>query len=145
MAMAMAMATPTLRIASTSPSFLPRFLFSTPRIAHLYTRQVAVPFFPSLVLAVPAIQFGLPPLGSILEGIWESILRAVPKKKTSHMKKRHRYMAGKALKDVTSLCKCPACGETKRMHYLCPHCASKLQGMIRREAKEENKASAYSA
>jgi ribosomal protein L32 len=31
-------------------------------------------------------------------------------------------MAGKALKDVTSLCKCPACGQTKRMHYLCPHC-----------------------
>ncbi|KAL2171823.1 hypothetical protein VTG60DRAFT_1520 [Thermothelomyces hinnuleus] len=39
------------------------------------------------------------------------------------MKKRHRQMAGKALKDVTSLCKCPACGEVKRMHYLCPNCA----------------------
>ncbi|KAH6851087.1 WD40-repeat-containing domain protein [Chaetomium sp. MPI-CAGE-AT-0009] len=39
------------------------------------------------------------------------------------MKKRHRQMAGKALKDVNSLCKCPACGELKRMHYLCPHCA----------------------
>jgi ribosomal protein L32 len=32
-------------------------------------------------------------------------------------------MAGKALKDVNSLCKCPACGEVKRMHYLCPNCA----------------------
>jgi ribosomal protein L32 len=32
-------------------------------------------------------------------------------------------MAGKALKDVTSLCKCPACGELKRMHFLCPHCS----------------------
>ncbi|KAK0707003.1 hypothetical protein B0T26DRAFT_621885, partial [Lasiosphaeria miniovina] len=59
---------------------------------------------------------------SLLEDIWESVLRAVPKKKTSHMKKRHRQMAGKALKDVTALCKCPACGQIKRMHYLCPSC-----------------------
>ena len=31
-------------------------------------------------------------------------------------------MAGKALKDVNSLCKCPACGSLKRMHHLCPYC-----------------------
>ncbi|KAK4133214.1 WD40 repeat-like protein [Trichocladium antarcticum] len=65
----------------------------------------------------------IPSIPELLEGIWEGILKAVPKKKTSHMKRRHRQMAGKALKDVTSLCKCPACGELKRMHFLCPHCA----------------------
>lgn len=124
--MAMAMAAPSLRIASASSSLLPRFLSSafSPRIAQIYTRQFAVPFFPGVVVAVPAFQLGLPPLGSILQDIWESVLKAVPKKKTSHMKKRHRFMAGKALKDVTALCKCPACGEMKRMHYLCPGCAS---------------------
>lgn len=124
--MAMAMAGSSLRIAPMGSSFLPQFLSSafSPRIAQIATRQIAVPFFPSVLIAVPAFQVGLPPLGSILEGIWESILRAVPKKKTSHMKKRHRFMAGKAIKDVTALCKCPACGETKRMHYLCPYCTS---------------------
>lgn len=59
---------------------------------------------------------------SILSGLWESILRAVPKKKTSHRKKRQRFMAGKALKDVTSLNKCSACGNVKRAHLLCPYC-----------------------
>jgi ribosomal protein L32 len=58
----------------------------------------------------------------LLEGIWESILRAVPKKKTSHMKQRSRRMAGKALKDVTALNKCSACGHVKRAHLLCPYC-----------------------
>ncbi|POS84014.1 WD40 repeat-like protein [Erysiphe pulchra] len=41
--------------------------------------------------------------------LWESILRAVPKKKTSHSKKRSRQRAGKALKDVTALNKCSGC------------------------------------
>lgn len=55
------------------------------------------------------------------------MLRAVPKKKTSHMKQRHRRMAGKALKDVTSLNKCSVCGNVKRAHYLCPFC---VKGMF---------------
>lgn len=38
------------------------------------------------------------------------------------MKKRHRFMAGKALKDVTNLNKCSACGNVKRAHLLCPYC-----------------------
>ena len=77
-------------------------------------------------LALPAaVQLNIP---SLLAGIWESILRAVPKKKTSHMKKRHRFMAGKALKDVTNLNKCSACGNVKRAHLLCPYCVKgKLQ------------------
>jgi large subunit ribosomal protein L32 len=70
------------------------------------------------------ISITLPP---ILADLWESVLRAVPKKKTSHMKKRHRQMAGKALKDVQSLNKCPGCGQIKRAHLLCPHC---VRGMF---------------
>ncbi|KAL2155425.1 hypothetical protein VTH82DRAFT_167 [Thermothelomyces myriococcoides] len=122
----MALTAPVMRIASSS-SFSPRLLAptlsSTTRI-QLRVQKFSLPLLPSLTLAIPiGFQLGLPSLPSILEGIWESILKAVPKKKTSHMKKRHRQMAGKALKDVTSLCRCPACGEVKRMHYLCPHCA----------------------
>jgi large subunit ribosomal protein L32 len=61
-------------------------------------------------------------LPNILEDIWESILRAVPKKKTSHRKKRQRFLVGKALKNETALNKCPACGMVKRAHLLCPWC-----------------------
>ncbi|KAK3683423.1 hypothetical protein B0T22DRAFT_385365 [Podospora appendiculata] len=144
----MAMTAPTLRIASAGSSFLPRFLsttfFSPSRTTQLYVRDVSLPFLPSVAFAIPAgFQLSLPSLPGLLEGIWESILRAVPKKKTSHMKKRHRQMAGKALKDVSSLCKCPACGETKRMHYLCPTCASKLKGLMNKEAKGGSNATTY--
>ncbi|KAH8425684.1 mitochondrial 54S ribosomal protein bL32m [Aspergillus melleus] len=62
----------------------------------------------------------------LLSGIWDSVLRAVPKKKTSHMKKRHRQMAGKALKDVKNLNTCPGCGQIKRAHVLCPHCVASM-------------------
>jgi large subunit ribosomal protein L32 len=75
---------------------------------------------PSLAFAIPsAIQLNVP---GLLGGIWESILRAVPKKKTSHMKKRHRQMAGKGMNDVTALNKCSACGHVKKAHFLCPYC-----------------------
>lgn len=77
-------------------------------------------------LFLPALAFPVLPRLPTLDSIWESILRAVPKKKTSHMKKRHRQMAGKALKDVTALNKCPACGNTKRAHLLCPHCVASM-------------------
>ncbi|KAJ5160626.1 uncharacterized protein N7482_007630 [Penicillium canariense] len=82
----------------------------------------ALPQFPPLgflstaSFALP-ISITIPPL---LADLWESVLRAVPKKKTSHMKKRHRQMAGKALKDVQNLNKCPGCGQVKRAHrHLC--------------------------
>jgi len=123
-----------LRTAANS-SLLAPFLSSpsvtsTPsRFARAYVQNVlrfSTPFVPALGWSIPSsMQLSLPvlpSLPSILEGIWESILRAVPKKKTSHAKKRHRQMAGKALKDVNSLCKCPACGSLKRMHHLCPYC-----------------------
>jgi len=94
-------------------------ILSSSRWATFYTQEVTHPLLPTLSLGLPGIQLSLP---TLLGDIWESILRAVPKKKTSHSKKRHRQMAGKALKDVNSLCRCPGCGQTKRMHRLCPHC-----------------------
>ncbi|KAL1586704.1 hypothetical protein WHR41_04484 [Cladosporium halotolerans] len=67
------------------------------------------------------------PIPGILDALWEGILKAVPKKKTSHMKKRHRQMAGKGLKDVTALNKCSACGQLKRAHVLCPYCVQSIK------------------
>ncbi|RJE25632.1 hypothetical protein PHISCL_02025 [Aspergillus sclerotialis] len=76
-------------------------------------------FFPSITISLNVPGF--------LSDIWESILRAVPKKKTSHMKKRHRQMAGKALKDVKNLRTCPGCGQMKRSHVLCPYCVQDIK------------------
>lgn len=72
-----------------------------------------------LTLSLPAISLNIP---GLFADIWEGVLRAVPKKKTSHMKRRHRQLAGKALKDVKSINSCPACGQPKRAHHLCPSC-----------------------
>ncbi|KAL1888963.1 Ski complex subunit Rec14 [Sporothrix stenoceras] len=104
----------------------------TGRIASLFAHRLAAA---PVLSAIPAISLALPSLPSLpslLGDIWESILRAVPKKKTSHSKKRSRQMAGKALKDVTSLCKCPACGRTKRMHRICPHCMETIRDMMKK-------------
>ena len=76
---------------------------------------------------LPSIAIRLGALPSYLSDLWESLLRAVPKKKTSHRKKRQRFLAGKALKDVNNLNKCSACGNVKRAHLLCPYC---VQGMV---------------
>lgn len=107
-------------------AFLPRLstptVSNTSRFSTIYARKLSLPLLPSLAFTIPsAIQLNVP---GIIEGLWESILRAVPKKKTSHMKKRHRQMAGKALKDVTALNKCSACGHVKRAHLLCPYCVN---------------------
>ncbi|PYI18800.1 WD domain-containing protein [Aspergillus japonicus CBS 114.51] len=76
------------------------------------------------LLRPAAVTLNIP---GILSDIWESVLRAVPKKKTSHMKKRHRQMAGKALKDVKSLSTCSGCGQIKRSHVLCPNCVASIK------------------
>ncbi|PQE26328.1 ribosomal l32p family protein [Rutstroemia sp. NJR-2017a BBW] len=121
-------------------SFLPRLAPQTVSIASrsiaLYSRQLSHPLLPAF--AIPsAIHLNVP---GLLEGLWESILKAVPKKKTSHMKKRHRQMAGKGLKDVTSLNRCSACGHIKRAHLLCPYCVNgedpKIKMMFKGNAKQ---------
>ncbi|CAG8976509.1 hypothetical protein HYALB_00006006 [Hymenoscyphus albidus] len=124
-----AMASAHVSTRSILSYFLPRLststVSSTFRHTTFYSRQLSHPFLPSISLALPAsIQLNVP---GIVEGIWESILRAVPKNKTSHSKKRSRQMAGKGLKDVTSLNKCSVCGNIKRAHLLCPFCVKEIQ------------------
>lgn len=54
--------------------------------------------------------------------VWDGILLwAVPKKRTSHSKKRMR-MAHKYLKPKRHYLPCPKCGGLKLMHTLCGHC-----------------------
>ncbi|KAH7407923.1 hypothetical protein BKA64DRAFT_597781 [Cadophora sp. MPI-SDFR-AT-0126] len=119
--------------SSILSSFLPRLstasMSNASRFTTLYSKQLSLPIIPSLAFAIPsAIHLNVP---GLLEGIRESILRAVPKKKTSHMKKRTRQMAGKGLKDVTALNKCSACGHLKRAHLLCPYCVAELKDMFK--------------
>ncbi|KAI2632204.1 hypothetical protein GGR54DRAFT_582543 [Hypoxylon sp. NC1633] len=135
----MAVAIQQLRMASIFSSLFPRIAsttFNTSfRSTVIYTQQVQrSPFLSisSLAIAIPAAISTIP---SLLGDIWEGILRAVPKKKTSHMKKRHRQMAGKALKDVTALNKCPACGGVKKMHTLCSNCMGRIGAMLERDFK----------
>jgi ribosomal protein L32 len=112
--MAMALSAARSGTLSTLASFLPR---------------ITLPAF-----AVPlAIHLNLP---TLLPGIFESILRAVPKKKQSHSRKRMRQLAGKALQDVTALNKCAACGRTKRAHILCPYCVADIKNMWLGKAKK---------
>jgi large subunit ribosomal protein L32 len=120
------MASAHITTRSILSSFLPRFsqpaVSKASRFTTLYSRQLSTPLLPSLNLAIPsAISLNIP---GLIEGLWESILRAVPKKKTSHSKGRSRRLAGKALKDVTNLVKCPGCGSVKRAHVLCPFCVA---------------------
>lgn len=110
-------------MAAISATLLPRMFlptaFSAPRWATYYTQMFAPRILPSLSIALPSITLGIP---ALLGDIWESVLRAAPKKKPSHSRRRHKQMAGKALKDVNNLCKCPGCGQPKRTHRLCQDC-----------------------
>ncbi|GAB1215971.1 hypothetical protein ATERTT37_005170 [Aspergillus terreus] len=91
------------------------------RWSQLFQNAFVLPY----TLARPAA-FSLS-IPGVLSDIWDSVLKAVPKKKTSHMKKRHRQMAGKALKDVKNLNTCSGCGQVKRAHVLCPHCVENIK------------------
>lgn len=53
--------------------------------------------------------------------VWDGILWAVPKKRTSHSKKRMR-MAHKYLKPKHNYQTCPQCQNFKLQHMLCGHC-----------------------
>ncbi|CEJ79946.1 Putative WD domain-containing protein [[Torrubiella] hemipterigena] len=121
-------------MAAISISAFPRLgstLFSSASQWTAHTGRTAARFIPLLAVALPGISWKLP----TLDDIWESVLRAVPKNKVSHSRKRHRQMAGKALKDVTSLNKCPGCGGEKRSHRLCPHCLEDFKDVWRQEKR----------
>jgi large subunit ribosomal protein L32 len=110
-----------------SPSFMASVAFSAVRFGAFQVVRSFLPILPLPALAIPAaIHLNLP---SLLPGIFESILRAVPKKKQSHSRKRMRQLAGKALQDVTALNRCSACGRAKRSHLLCEHCVRDVKNM----------------
>ena len=109
---------PQLYATICASSTAPALLQSTSSVIPF--RRALQSTFQTSVVIPAAIRIGLIP--SILAGLWEGILRAVPKKKTSHRKTRQRFMAGKAMQDFTALNKCSACGAVKRAHLLCPAC-----------------------
>ncbi|PIA16347.1 hypothetical protein COEREDRAFT_35964, partial [Coemansia reversa NRRL 1564] len=58
------------------------------------------------------------------------ILRAVPKQRTSHSKKRKR-MANKGLKDRQDLSPCPGCGRPKRAAHICRNCYGSIKQKLK--------------
>jgi large subunit ribosomal protein L32 len=85
---------------------------------------------PPITRLLPSLKFVLPSITSIIPivtGIWEAILRAVPKKKTTHSQKRKRQLVGKALQDKKNLTRCEACGDWKLLHTLCSSCVRSIQ------------------
>ncbi|TQV95046.1 meiotic recombination protein Ski8/Rec14 [Cordyceps javanica] len=104
-------------MAALFPRIASPAVFPIPRLPSL--AGIAGRLLPTLGLALPGISIAIP---TLLDDIWEGILRAVPKNKVSHSRKRMRQLANKGLKDVNSLCQCPGCGAPKRMHRLCQNC-----------------------
>jgi ribosomal protein L32 len=113
-------------IRAPSSAFLSAFLpIARAQLFPASTQPITkrIPLLQRLRASSPLLPAALIPIPSLLSDLWNGILNAVPKKKTSHMKKRHRQMAaGKHLRDVTALNKCSACGRAKRAHVLCPYC-----------------------
>ncbi|KAK5163740.1 uncharacterized protein LTR77_010413 [Saxophila tyrrhenica] len=116
-----------------SPSFLATFLpvARAQLFPHLQQPVRRIPLLQRLRASASLLPAALVPIPGLLGDLWDGLLNAVPKKKTSHMKKRHRQMAsGKHLRDVTALNKCSACGRTKRAHVLCPYCVQSIRRWI---------------
>ena len=66
------------------------------------------------------------------------VLKAVPKKKVSHQKKRQRlYGPGsKQLKMVHHLNECPSCGHYKRANTLCMYCVDSIRRIWKAQSVE---------
>ncbi|BFZ54235.1 hypothetical protein PYCC9005_001268 [Savitreella phatthalungensis] len=100
----------------------------------------------SLPLVLTAVWQGIGTIGlsltpgtsaaSLLGELWESIWRAVPKKKTSHSKTRMRS-SGKGLQDKLNINNCPACGKPKLAHTVCGTCFERIRKRWGREAQRE--------
>ncbi|ORY84827.1 hypothetical protein BCR37DRAFT_377608 [Protomyces lactucae-debilis] len=70
---------------------------------------------------------------TILHDLWDSVLRAVPKKKTTHSKTRMRS-ATKGLKDKLNINNCSACGQPKLANTLCGSCYREVRHRWAKEA-----------
>jgi large subunit ribosomal protein L32 len=115
------------------PNCIRRFHFAINQSAISADALPVTQFNPSVRFTIPSITSIIP----IITGIWGSILRAVPKKKTSHSKKRKRQLVGKGLKDKTNLTRCEACGDWKLLHTLCPSCVKSIQRDWRKRERLE--------
>ena len=106
-------------------------------------------------IATQTCRTGVPELGysplSLLDGgefisevdcgEWDGCLWAVPKKRTSHSKKRMR-MTHKYPKPIQNYTTCPKCQNLKLLHVLCGHClkeALKKTAAMRREEQGKYK------
>eukprot|EP00730_Choanoeca_flexa_P010403 TRINITY_DN17822_c0_g1_i1.p1 TRINITY_DN17822_c0_g1~~TRINITY_DN17822_c0_g1_i1.p1 ORF type:complete len:138 (+),score=3.08 TRINITY_DN17822_c0_g1_i1:27-416(+) len=68
------------------------------------------------------------------------VLMAVPKRRTTHSKKRMR-MANKYLSNGTHFQRCPACGHMKLRHHACLNClriAKKVQKLEKKAAEKSS-------
>ncbi|KAJ2662688.1 hypothetical protein IWW48_001746 [Coemansia sp. RSA 1200] len=75
-----------------------------------------------------AIGFGL--LGLLNDLLEQAILRAVPKQRTSHSKKRMR-MANKGLKNRKDIVPCPGCGRPKLISQICKNCYKNIKHTLK--------------
>lgn len=117
--------------------------------------QLSKPFVAALSGYIPAVSISLAPgfLGGLLGGSQKEvseavdleqhnecdhgIVYAVPKKKVSYGQKRKRFLAAtKALKPLSNLNRCPACGHVKRMHTMCMHCFYELRSFFAGKARD---------
>lgn len=85
---------------------------------------------------LPAIGTAITNLSSFISTLWESVLKAAPKKKQSYARKRDRQLANKGLKDITNVMPCPSCGRPKRAHALCEHCVARESDFAREEKRQ---------
>ena len=95
---------------------------------YFQTIRLLPPFSPVYDTTGPVLG-GDDGVGSLLN--WDGLLWAVPKKRTSHSKKRMR-MAHKYLKSKGHYTVCPNCQNLKLLHVLCGHC---LKETLRQTAK----------
>jgi large subunit ribosomal protein L32 len=73
------------------------------------------------------------------QGIWGrlsewlgSILKAVPKKKTSRRRKRQRA-SNKGLQNLKNIQNCPICGNAKLAHHICMNCYKHISKMFSKD------------
>ncbi|CAH7689634.1 hypothetical protein BY996DRAFT_6840539 [Phakopsora pachyrhizi] len=120
----------TLSTANTNFSFLKKslsslsptvkFISSSSSSSPSSTIQTALPLTGSTARSFrfsSLLDFNSSIFGWLIDGL----LRAVPKKKVSHSRKRMRS-AQKGLKPELGLSRCSGCGSLKRKHFLCLSC-----------------------
>ncbi|KAI8909325.1 hypothetical protein DFJ77DRAFT_472142 [Powellomyces hirtus] len=101
-----------------SAALFPRI--SVPRFLAPAHRPAVVASLGAVVAAPPTATFA----GAALEWL-SGLLWAVPKKKTTHRKKRLR-MATKWLKPMRNISTCPFCGQPTLRHHLCRSCTKQV-------------------